>query len=43
MLEAGLALQFLLEGALIASCLLAALPRLSKFSLRELGFASPRR
>jgi membrane protease YdiL (CAAX protease family) len=40
MLEAGLALQFLLEGALIAG-LLAALPRLSKFSLRELGFTPP--
>ena len=36
----SLLVQFVLEGALVAG-VLAALPRLSKFSLRELGFRRP--
>ncbi|HEY5425612.1 MAG TPA: type II CAAX endopeptidase family protein [Candidatus Tumulicola sp.] len=36
----SIALQFVLEGALVAG-ILVAMPRLSKFSLRELGFARP--
>lgn len=40
LLEAGIFVQFLLEGALVVG-VLAALPRLSKRSLRELGFRMP--
>ncbi|HEY1655606.1 MAG TPA: CPBP family intramembrane glutamic endopeptidase [Candidatus Tumulicola sp.] len=40
LLEAAFAVQFVLEGALVV-CILAALPRLSKFGLRELGFEAP--
>ena len=40
LLDAAIVLQFLLEGALVA-VLLVALPRLSKFSLRELGLRVP--
>lgn len=40
LLYASLALQAVLEGALVAAIVIA-LPRLSKFSLRELGFRSP--
>jgi membrane protease YdiL (CAAX protease family) len=38
--DIGIALQFVVEGAL-AALALAALPALSKFSLRELGFRTP--
>ncbi|HEY1868032.1 MAG TPA: type II CAAX endopeptidase family protein [Candidatus Cybelea sp.] len=40
LLDAGIALQFAVE-ALFAAMILAALPRLSKFTLRELGFRVP--
>ncbi len=39
-IDLSIALQFLLEGILVAG-LLYALPRLSKFSLRELGLRAP--
>lgn len=39
-LDAALLLQFVLEGVLVAG-LLAVIPRLSKLSLRELGFVKP--
>lgn len=38
--DVGLAAQFLLEGILVA-IVLVAMPRISKFSLRELGFRAP--
>ena len=38
--DIGLVAQFLLEGVLVA-IVLAALPKMSKFSLRELGFRMP--
>jgi membrane protease YdiL (CAAX protease family) len=40
LIDLSIVLQFLLEGILVAG-VLAALPRLSKFSLRELGLRSP--
>lgn len=40
LLDAAIVLQFVLEGVLVA-IVLAALPRLSKFSLRELGLRTP--
>lgn len=40
LLDAAIGLQFVLEGALVAG-VLAALPSLSKFSLRELGLRIP--
>lgn len=39
-LDLAIALQFVLEGALVVG-MLAVMPRLSKFSLRELGFVRP--
>ncbi len=38
--DIGLAAQFILEGILVA-IVLAALPKMAKFSLRELGFRTP--
>lgn len=40
LLEFGIVLQFVLEGALVVG-VLAALPRLAKLPLRELGFVTP--
>jgi membrane protease YdiL (CAAX protease family) len=40
LLDLSIALQFVLEGALVAG-MLAALPSFSKFGLRELGFVRP--